>query len=452
MTRGSSNVNRKESKYSSSYRTLAKCTAALSVFVALSFPVANADGTAQPQAEILHWWSSDGEFEALSVFIEEFKARGGRYYNTSKADQPSNRQEALERMAKGYPATLTQWNAGNDLIQMFDFGLIKPIDDVGIVQRLKDTLPPAVLDAVSYQGQIIAVPLNIHSENWFWYSNKHFSQADIDLSGDWSELLSWGAALAEENIPLLAAGDQPWQIRILFSGLFLGFSREHYDSLYIAGDPDVVDSEIFQTMLETFSQLARYSRSFGDGAWDTQIKAVVENEAAANFMGDWARSAFREHGQRAGVDYGCKLTSSGEPSLLMGIDTLVLGKVSEQTEIDGQRLMLDVVLDPDFNLKFNTLKGSASPYSSLGSHESDPCTAQVSVALNSDGALVPPYLSTFPNASYHLHHIDQAVYALWVASQDSDSNLEVLVADTRAKLRTALQKRAHDLSKKQKKQ
>jgi len=38
---------------------------------------------ADAQAEILHWWSSAGEHAALDVFINEFKARGGHYYDST---------------------------------------------------------------------------------------------------------------------------------------------------------------------------------------------------------------------------------------------------------------------------------------------------------------------------------------------------------------------------------
>ena len=38
----------------------------------------------KPQAEVLHWWSSAGESAALNVLIDEFKSRGGHYYDSTK--------------------------------------------------------------------------------------------------------------------------------------------------------------------------------------------------------------------------------------------------------------------------------------------------------------------------------------------------------------------------------
>ena len=390
----------------------------------------------QPQTELLHWWSSEGESAALSVFINEYKSRGGLYYDSSKNDEVANRKEAIERMGKGYPASLTQWNAGNDLIELYEFGLIKPIQSPKIVQRLKSTSPVPVLDIVTHQDEIIAIPLNIHTENWMWYSQSHLGQSDINLSGDWSEFIKIGDALAKKNIPLLAVGNQRWQIRILFTSIFLGVSRERYKEFYISNDADAIDSDEFKTTLQVVNKLAGYSSSFGDGTWNMQIKAVAENRAAANFMGDWARSEFITLDQKVGKDYGCQLTSSADPSLLMVIDALVLGIVEDESEIAGQDLMLDVVSDPEINLKFNALKGSISPYAQPDSSELDVCTSQVYAALANEKAVIPPYQTYFYESGESAEFIDRTIYEFWNASLDTDANSDDLVSQTLDRFRT----------------
>lgn len=414
------------------------------VFAACSASVTWADEN-QPQAEILHWWATSGEAAALSVFINEFESRGGLYYDSSKNNEVANREEAIERMGKGYPATLTQWNAGNDLVELYDYGLLKPIQLQKIVQRLMSTLPAPVLDVVSHRGDIIAIPLNIHSENWMWYSQKHLGKTQFDLSGDWSKLLQTGNTLAEKNIPLLAIGNQPWQVRILFTSIFLGVSRDRYKEFYITNDVSVVDTDELRKTLEVFNKLAGYSESFGDGNWNTQVKAVAENRAAANFMGDWARGEFMTHDQQVGVDYGCQLTSKMDPSLLMVVDTLVLGNVFDDSEVAGQELMLDVVSDADISLKFNALKGSVSPYAKPDSASLDVCTSQVYAALKNTDAIIPPYQSYFSNGGDYAEHIDHAIYELWSASLQSDHDANELIERTLERFRTILERRAKQL-------
>ena len=369
----------------------------------------------QPQAEILHWWSSPGEHAALNVFIDEFQSRGGYYYDSTANDQLASREEAIERMGKGYPPTLTQWNAGWDVREFFEYGLIDSITDPVISRKLKDSLPPAVLDAVTYNDEIIAMPVNIHSENWMWYSNEVIEYRQSLISGDWQEFLIEGEKLGKKNIPLLAVGNQAWQVRILFTSLFLGISRDAYKKFYMTTDPSIVDSEEFKHTLTVFSKMAKFSQSFGDGNWNTQIKAVADNQAAATFMGDWAKGEFQTLKKTPGKEYGCALTSADDPSLLLVIDTFILGKVTDAAEKKGQAMMLDVVSDPEVNLAFNALKGSVSPFLKPSEENLDVCSAQVYKALAREESVIPPY-AAYPHGAY-MHKLDNEVFRLWQASK-----------------------------------
>ena len=409
-------------------------------------PKAQQQVQVQPQAEILHWWSSVGESAALRVLIDEFMDRGGLYYDSGKKNAAANIEEAIERMANSYPPTLTLWNAGSDLDEMHVYGLLKPIRSPQLVQRLKDVLPRPVLDVVTRQDDIIAIPLTIHTENWMWYSQSLLGHTEINLSGDWSELIGIGESLAEQGIPLLAVGDQQWQVRILFASVFLGVSRDAYLDFYVSNNVDVVDSSAFRTTLEVFNQLAGYSESFEDGNWNTQIKAVTENRAAANFMGDWVRGEFISLSKRAGVDYGCLLTSTEDPSVLMGVDVLVLGNMEEETETAGQDLMIDVVTDEDNSLQFNALKGSISPYSQPDPAGMDICASQVYAAIENEDAIIPPYQSYFVEGKEYAKHIDRIIHEFWIASLETDTDSTALVAQAIKDFRTIFDHKAKELA------
>jgi len=389
----------------------------------------------KPQVEILHWWSSAGESAALKVFIDTFRERGGYYYDSTKNDQVASRDEAIERMSKGYPSTLTQWNAGRDVAEFFEFGLTNQITDPALVAKLKKTLPEAVLDAVSLDDKIIALPVNIHSENWMWYSKELIDQTQKLPSNDWQTFINRGRELAKADIPLLAVGDQRWQVRILFTSLLLGLSRDVYKEFYIAANPEVIDQMALMKALSTFNQLAKYSKSFGDGNWNTQVKAVAHNKAGATFMGDWAKGEFHVLGKSPG-DYGCALTATDDPSLLLVIDTFILGKVTSIEEQQGQALMLDVVSDPAVNLQFNALKGSISPYSKPAAEQLDACSSQVYDVLSNKQAVIPPY-GSYGNGTY-IDQIDEEIYRLWKASQDSGDD-EAIVAVSAERFRKILE-------------
>jgi len=380
---------------------------------------------AEAQAEILHWWSSAGEHAALDVFINEFKARGGHYYDSTKNNMNASREEAIDRMSKGYPSTLTQWNAGRDVEEFYDFGLIDAITEPSLVAKLKKLVPEAILDTVTHRGEIIAMPVNIHSENWLWHSTALIKQSDKIFTKDWQKFLALGEDLDKQNIPLLAVGDQPWQVRILFTSVFLGISRDVYREFYLKSEESSVTRPEFKDVITAFSHLARYSKSFGDGNWNTQVKAVADNQAGATFMGDWAKGEFQVLGKTPGKEYGCSLTASDNPGLLLGVDTFILGKVDSAEEQKGQALMLDIISDPEVNLQFNLLKGSASPYMTPSSDTQDICSAQVYKILSDKEAVIPPYAS-YSNAG-HVHQLDTEIYRLWKEAQQA-TDIDAVVA------------------------
>lgn len=389
-------------------------------YVAAAFLLVAAQANAveeMPEVEVLHWWASPGEVAALGVFVDAYKARNGRFIDSGASDQASNRESAIDRMSKGLPASLTQWNAGRDIREFYELGLINPVTDPELLQKLRTTLLPSVLDAVSHNDEIIAMPLNVHGENWMWYNPGNMQFQESMMSGDWRGLLEEGARLDEKKVPLLAVGNQPWQVRILFTSLFMGVSRDAYRSFYLDTDASIVDSEVFRDVLELFGGLARYSKSFGDGSWRNQIKAVAGNLAGASFMGDWAKGEFESLGMAPGEDFGCVLTPVDDPGLLMAIDTFILGKVTDASEKEGQALLLDIVAMPEISQQFSSRKGSISPFSGMESHDSDVCSLQAHSVLERNDAIMPPY-ATYERGDT-IHAIDTEIYRFWTKSLES---------------------------------
>lgn len=412
--------------------------------MALALTCCVASAADKPEVEILHWWATPSESAALDVFVKAYENRNGLLYNSTAADQPNNRELAIERMAKGYSPTLTQWNAGEDVRSFYDLGLIEPITDPTLVNRLQTTVPEAVLKAVSHKEKIIAMPVNIHSENWMWYSQHRIQYDETTLSGQWQGLLEQGERLARDGIPLLAVGNQPWQVRILFTSLLLAVSRDTYKQFYLATDAKATQSDDFREALVLFNKLAKFSRSFGDGNWHTQVKAVAENAAGAVFMGDWAKGEFKMQGASLGTDFGCALSAVVDPSLLLVIDTFILGKVSDVLERSGQSLMLDIVSTPDINHSFNFRKGSLSPYGKPPTAQLDECSQQAYRVLEVQDAVIPPYATYQYGAA--IHEIDRELYRFWNSSLDGSSD-KTLIASSIDTFNTILINK-HSLKKK----
>jgi glucose/mannose transport system substrate-binding protein len=398
----------------------------------------------KPELEILHWWSSAGEVAALNVLVDAYRERGGVYYDSATADQPANREQAIERIAKGYPATMTQWNAGRDIVEFHDLGLIDDVSDPKLIEKLQASLAPSVLEVVTHKEKVLAMPVGVHSENWMWFGIERLQLDSDTLTGDWQGLLEQGQRLASQGIPLLAVGDQPWQVRILFTSLFLGISRDAYKRFYLSADETVTDSDAFHRTLVLFNRLAKFSQSFGDGSWSQQVAAVADGKAAAVFMGDWAKGEFQSLGKSLGRDYGCAIAAPDDPSLLIVVDAFILGKVVANNEQLGQKLMLEVLSDHETNTRFNALKGSLSPYLQPASTRLDDCSEQGYRLLASNDSVIPPYASYQFGAI--LHKIDGEIYRLWTRSMNQSDDAALIVESTET-FRAALLDKAHDLKK-----
>ena len=168
---------------------------------------------------------------------------------------------------------------------------------------------------------------------------------------------------------------------------------------------------------------------------------MAENRAAGVFMGDWAKGEFMTHGMQAGEDYGCRLTSTDEPSLLVVIDALVLGKLEEKSARDGQKLMLDVVSDANVSLDFNALKGSVSPYAKPAPSAMDTCDEQVYAAIDDEEAIIPPYHSYFSNVGEQIEYVDMVIDEFWNASRQSNQNPAELIEHAVEKFRSIIEHR-----------
>ena len=70
--------------------------------------MALAAGSASAQdltAEVIHWWTSGGESQAIAIIADEFAARGGTWVDTAVVGGANARAAVLNRILGGDPPT-----------------------------------------------------------------------------------------------------------------------------------------------------------------------------------------------------------------------------------------------------------------------------------------------------------------------------------------------------------
>ena len=146
--------------------------------VAAMFVLA-APASAEERAEVIHWWTSGGESAAVKVFAEQFRAAGGTWVDTAIAGGANARTAAINRTVGGDPPTAMQFNTGKQFDDLVENELLANVDAQEAAQNWKAILPAAFVQAVTRNGHVYAVPVNIHGQNWLFYSNAALHRAGV---------------------------------------------------------------------------------------------------------------------------------------------------------------------------------------------------------------------------------------------------------------------------------
>lgn len=373
---------------------------------------------AEPQIEVMHWWSRGGESRAMQVLKDEFELRGGTWYDVAGDDQISVLNRAVSRMAKGYAPSLVQWNSGWEVSQIRKLGLLNHIDPK-VIDSLENQFTSNVMDMVMVDGELVAIPVNVHSENWFWFKPKNFHQNAENVMRSWPEFLKFAQKRHEEGVVTLAIGDEPWQRRILFNNILLGFAGQTlFQEVYNDLNPSSLVDMRFSQAVQTFKQLKTYSHSFGKGQWEQQIAAVASNKALVATTGDWAKGEFRNIGLQLGRDYDCVPSPGTSSNIILAMDVFALGQVNNPAEQQGQELFLDVVTDRAVSETFNYLKGSLSSLSGTDVSTLDQCSQIAYKTLETRGKAIKPHASIGDRG--FLARIDHLITQLWAEDIPTD--------------------------------
>jgi len=191
------------------------CLAAL-----LASGAANAQGPVR--AEVIHWWTSGGESAALRVYAEAFNRASGQWIDTAIAGGANARTAAVNRVVGGDPPTAMQFNTGKQFDDLVENDLLANVDVLAKAENWAATMPKAILQAVTREGHAYAVPVDIHGQNWMFFSNAALAKAGAQAPTNWNDVFTALDKLkAAGLIPLAFSGQKVWE-RNLFNAVLGG--------------------------------------------------------------------------------------------------------------------------------------------------------------------------------------------------------------------------------------
>jgi glucose/mannose transport system substrate-binding protein len=336
--------------------TLRSLAAALAASVAL--PIGAAHAT---DLEVTHWWTSGGEAAAVAEFAKAFDATGNKWVDGAIAGSGSTaRPIMISRITGGDPMAATQFNHGRQAEELVEAGLMRDLSDVAAEGNWTEVVnPPSLLDSCTLDGKIYCVPVNIHSWQWLWLSNKVFEDAGVAVPTNWAEFVAAAPALeAAGKIPL-AMGKQPWQASGAFNVMILALGgTDLYNKIFVDKDAEAAAGPEMAEIWKAADDARKMAAKSTVQDWNQATNLVITDQAGGQIMGDWAQGEFQVAGEVAGTDYTC-LPGLGDNQVLGTAGDAFYFPLIEDEEISAaQAELAKVMLAPETQVAFNLKKGS----------------------------------------------------------------------------------------------
>ena len=350
---------------------------------------------AEPQAEVLHYWTSGGEKEAVEVLQEEFASNGGTWTDMPVAGGGGDAAgTALRARVLSGNAPAAAQIKGPAIQEWYEEGVLADISAVAEANGWADVLPASIANHMQCDGTWCAAPVNVHRVDWIWANADVLASNGIEMPTTWDEFNAAAETLMEAGIIPLAHGGQAWQDATIFEAVALGIlGPDGFRKAFVELDEATLTSP---EMVAVFDQM-RTLRGFVDPNfpgrdWNLATALVMNGEAAFQIMGDWAKGEFLAAGQVPGEDFLCASTPGD--GFLYNVDSFAMFDVDGDDRQAGQELLAELIVGQSFQEVFNLNKGSIPVRTDVALDAFDSCailSSEDMSASSDNGSLLPSY-------------------------------------------------------------
>ncbi|TKT82732.1 ABC transporter substrate-binding protein [Aquamicrobium sp. LC103] len=311
--------------------------------------------------EVTHWWTSGGEAAAVAEFAKAFDASGHKWIDGAIAGSGETaRPVMISRITGGDPMGATQFNHGRQAEELVEAGLMRDLTDVAEEENWKEVIrPSSLLDSCTLDGRIYCVPVNIHSQQWLWLSNKAFEDAGVPVPANWDEFVAAAPALEKAGKIPLAIGQQPWQTTLVFQVILTAIAGpEAYTKIFGEKDAELAAGPEIAKVFEAADKARQMSAKSNVQDWNQATNLVITGQAGGQIMGDWAQGEFQVAGQVAGEDYGCLPGLGVNEVIMTGGDAFYFPVLKDEAKSAAQADLAKLMVSPEVQVAFNLKKGS----------------------------------------------------------------------------------------------
>ena len=313
------------------------------------------------ELEVTHWWTSGGEAAAVAEFAKAFDASGDKWIDGAIAGSGGTaRPIMISRITGGDPMGATQFNHGNQALELVEAGLMLDLTDVAEANNWKEIIfPKSLLDACTVDGRIYCAPVNIHSPEWLWLSNKVYEDIGIPVPKNWNEFVASAPQVeAAGKIPL-ALGNQPWQSNLAFGAITTAVvGLDVWKAVNVQKDMGVAAGPEMAAVFEAAASARKLAAKSTVQDWNQATNLVITDQAAGQIMGDWAQGEFQVAQEVAGKDYTCLPGLGLNAYLSTGGDAFYFPKLDDDEKEAAQKRLAALLVSPEVQVAFNLKKGS----------------------------------------------------------------------------------------------
>lgn len=350
---------------------------------------------AEPQAEVLHWWTSGGEAKSVAVLQNEFAENGGTWTDMPVAGGGGDAaMTALRaRVLSGNAPTAVQLK-GPAIQEWYEEGVLADISSVAEAEGWADVLPASIAGHMMCEGTWCAAPVNVHRVDWIWANADVLEANGLSMPTTWDEFNAAADKLAAAGITPLAHGGQAWQDATIFEAVALGvLGADGFKKAFVDLDMDTLKSDGMVAVFDQMRKMRGYvDDNFSGRDWNLATAMVMNGEAAFQIMGDWAKGEFLAAGKAPGEDFLC--ASVPGDGFLYNVDSFAMFNVDGDDKKSGQDLLAKLIVGQNFQKVFNLNKGSIPARVDVAMDEFDSCahlSAKDMSESSENGSLLPSY-------------------------------------------------------------
>ena len=192
---------------------------------------------------------------------------------------------------------VTSWYPGNRMAPFVEAGLFTPVTDLWQDNGFKEDLA-AIMPTMSRDGEIWGVPYSYYQ--WgIYYRKDIFDILELEEPQTWDELLAACGKMKEQGVTPFTIGTKfLWTAGGWFDYLNMRTNGYDFHMALTAGEVEWTDERVRATF-ENWATLIKMGAFIDDHqtySWQEALPFMVNGEAAAYLMGNFAVAPLREAG------------------------------------------------------------------------------------------------------------------------------------------------------------